>query len=473
MLQHGRKIFLGLLIVIALAFIILLGKHFNLNLQYQPTHPEESTSVLTLPYCGFFHLYGYRLSEEDKKETMRWCEQMLANDSQSIVLLQINLCNYSNSPISENALEQLDNIFSAFSTAKKQIILRFLYDWDGKALETEPANLTQILSHMEQVAPVVNRYQSHIFLLQGVFTGNCGEMNQTHYGTNENIIQLMEYLSSVTDKNIFLSVRTPAQVRTITKSGNPLSEKEAYRDSLSARLGLFNDGMLGNAFDCGTYDDTSFADTSDYTEKGTRKEEISFQNTLCQFVPNGGEAVLDNPYNDLNNAITDLSRMHISYLSCDHDATVLNKWKKTIYHGEKSDIFNGVTGYDYIGAHLGYRYVLRNSSAGLNFFRSHITLSATIENTGFSPAYRPFQICFILQNATGDKITVPVNYDNRKILSGKTVTITTSLSAHKLQKGDYNLSLSFTDKATNLPVSFANEETNPDKSIPCGQISIR
>ena len=52
------------------------------------------------------------------------------------------------------------------------MFFRFLYDWDGKAMETEPQSLEQILRHMDQTAEVVNRYTDCVFLMQGIFVGN-------------------------------------------------------------------------------------------------------------------------------------------------------------------------------------------------------------------------------------------------------------------------------------------------------------
>ena len=53
--------------------------------------------------------------------------------------------------------------------------------------------------------------------------------------------------------------------------------------------------------------------------------------------------------------------MHVSYLNKDYDPDVINKkWKTSLYSG--SDLlYHGMTGYDYISCHLGYRYVLTAS----------------------------------------------------------------------------------------------------------------
>ena len=101
---------------------------------------------------------------------------------------------------------------------------------------------------------------------------------------------------------------------------------------------------------------------TNYNDAWTREDELAFQNDLCRYVPNGGEVIIDNVYNDFDNAVKDLSQMHVSYLNSDYDSTVLNKWKETIVNGT-DDVWNGMSGYDYIKRHLGYRYVLDSSSA--------------------------------------------------------------------------------------------------------------
>ncbi|HBI62130.1 MAG TPA: hypothetical protein DDY31_13125, partial [Lachnospiraceae bacterium] len=40
---------------------------------------------------------------------------------------------------------------------------RFLYDWDGLALQKEPADISIIKQHMKQVGVVLNKYSSLIY----------------------------------------------------------------------------------------------------------------------------------------------------------------------------------------------------------------------------------------------------------------------------------------------------------------------
>ena len=439
---------------------------------FEAANQSESADAVSNPYCGFYHLYGYQLSEEGAKPAKKWASSVLANDDNRIVLLQINLIHYKDKAISDSALTQLDSIISSFAAANKQIILRFLYDWDGNALQSEPSSIEQISSHMDDVSPVVNAHKDAVFLLQGIFTGNCGEMNQTHYGSNDDIRSLMKDLASVISPEIYLSVRTPAQLRTILETSSPFADASPYDGSLCARLGLFNDGMFGNEFDCGTYDDTPLTGSSDFTQKGTRKEEIAFQSNLCPYVPNGGEAVLANPYNDLTNAIPDLYDMRVSYLSCDHEASVLNKWKNTAYPGEDT-LFSGRSGYDYIRAHLGYRYVITGSQVSFSgLFSSHIQVEMTVENRGFSPCYRPFDICLSLQDENGKIFQYPVSFDTRTIDRRQAKTVSTAIKRSELSKGTYSLSLSMSDIATKNKISFANASVNEDGSVPLGTLII-
>lgn len=434
---------------------------------YEALPLSESNKPVQNPYCGFFHLYGYPLSEKGTHDAVTWCQQMLENDTQSLVLLQINLRNYSNQSISTTALNQLDAILSTFAGADKQIILRFLYDWDGRALDTEPSKRSQILAHMEQTAPIVNAHAGHIFSLQGVFTGNCGEMNQTHYGTDDDIRILMEHLAKVTNPDIFLSVRTPSHLRTIIGRKDPLCAEESYSGTLLSRLGLYNDGIMGNLFDCGTYDDTSFATAKNPAEKGTREEEIAFQNQLCRYVPNGGEAILSNSLNDFPAAYHTLAAMHISYLSCDYDPNVLNKWKQSTYQGAENDVFNGCNGYETIEAHLGYRYVVTASDLKAS------NLLISLSNTGFAPCYRPFQTTLrITKPDTGKVIEVSVPLDNRTILpSGEETAFSVSLP--NLPRGTYHISLAMKDSATDLAICFANENTDTEGSVLLGILTVR
>lgn len=154
---------------------------------------------------------------------------------------------------------------------KKQVVLRFLYDWDGQALSSEPSDLSQIKKHISQLSSTVNSYADCIYILQGALIGNNGEMNNSNYNDINQIRQIIEELDQNIVPDIYLAVRTPAQLRGVLRTRNPLSSTNAWHGTLESRLGLFNDGMLGSVYDLGTYDDTPLQSDSAIDEQGTRK----------------------------------------------------------------------------------------------------------------------------------------------------------------------------------------------------------
>ena len=454
----------------AIALFILYSRFQPVS--YTPASYAESNAILDNPFCGFLHLYGFLLSEEDPESMTMRCRQYINTNSRQLMLAEVNLKNYADADLSETALQQLDNILSEINASRKQVILRFLYDWDDKALETEPKEISRIVSHMDQVAAIVNQYADSILLIQSTFTGNCGEMTQTRFGSHEHNRYLMTHLAEVTDPSIFLAVRTPSHLRGITESKSPITAETAFNGSLASRLGLFNDGMLGSVYDLGTYDDTSFADSTSPEEKGTREEEIAFQEYLCQYVPNGGEVVIDNPYNDFENAIVDLRRMHVSYLNYDHQTEVMEKWEASTYEGD--DCFRGMNGLDYIEAHLGYRYVIADSGFTYDAMKSDdASFSITIENTGFAPSYRDFDGMITLQDtATDILISIPVEMDVRTIQAESKTSFAFSLAVRALPEGTYEISFGLTDPYTGCAIQFANDTADENGLVPLGTLTV-
>ena len=469
------KLFKITLIIILMAATLCVSSYwyFHSFISYTPFSQKESREILSNPYCGFYHINGYTPGEHSAEYAAFWADDIVTHADMPFVLLEINLKNFKNKDLDDNSLNEISAIFDTYKKAHFSLIVRFLYDWDGNAPLTEPRSIKRIMSHMSSLSPVISKNTDTIYLIQGVFTGDCGEMHNTRFGDSSHITRLMNHLYSLTPPEIFLSVRTPAQLRTIIKSFDPVNESESYKGSLSSRLGLFNDGMLGNSFDCGTYDDSPLLHNNDYTQKGTRKEELEYQNKLCLYVPNGGEAVLDNPLNDIENAIPALKTMHVSYLNEDHDTNVIAKWKSSVYEG--NDIFHGFSGYNYIKAHLGYRFVLKNST----FDKDTHTLKCVISNTGFAPCYRPLKLKLVIRDMTTlETADISTDFDTRSLLPDKDGIVSFPLDIRKIfntytmsGKTEYTLSLSLYDEATKQPVYFANTVKNPDCSIPCGRLA--
>ncbi len=455
---------LAVLSLAASALLILYtfyGKNHYL-FTYMPAVYTETAEQLDNPYRGWYRMYGYMLS--DRKPVFSETIQKQINDSADtqLTLLEINLNQYRFGDISAFALSQLEMILSAWEQSDQHLILRFLYDWDGNAKESEPQSEHIIMRHMEQTAEVVNRHTASVYIVQGIFVGSYGEMHGSIHLSSESVRTLAGHLADVLDPSIYLAVRTPQYWRAITKSFDPLSEKTAWDGSLAARLGLFNDGMLGSVTDLGTYSESekpllqAAENASDYAVRGNRTEELDFQHILCDYVPNGGETVVVNPLNDFSSAISSLASMHVSYLSKSHDANVLKKWEHAVYEG--SDCYNGLNGLDYMERHLGYRYTITDSA--LTYTRNGsgpAVIHLTIANTGFSGCYRPFRAELLLRHTqSGQSETIPIDTDTRLWQSGSQVTLEIPLDGSSYEPGAYDVSFRLTDPSSGKQIRLAN-----------------
>lgn len=357
----------------------------------------ESAKELKNPNRGFYHMHGYLIKDEIRsfesfQEDLGW---WFAKDNEtSLSMIQINLQSFRNREISEKGLESLDNLFRALEANldDKHLILRFLYDWDGKNMQYEPDSLDTILRHIEQVSPWLKEHKDQIFLTQGLFIGSWGEMHSSKFLGTENFQILSQALYEATADSTYLSVRMPAQWRMITGIADP-NQVVRGDGSLASRLGLFNDGMLGSWSDYGTYGDQTQAEHGDFTF-WNRQEELAFQDILCRTVPIGGEIMNPNSYNDFENALADMKAMHVTYANRDFDTRVFDKWQKTVV--QEDSCFNGMDGLTYMERHLGYRLVLREAALAYDWKKDRLTAEITLQNVGFAPIYREADVKLVL-----------------------------------------------------------------------------
>ena len=176
-----------------------------------------------------------------------------------------------------------------------------------------------------------------------------------------------------------------------------------------------------------------------------RQRELEFQELLCRYEPDGGEAIHPGVWNDLDQAISSFSQMHVSYLNPDYDADVWDKWKKTTV--TEDGVFDGTDGAAYIRSHLGYRYVLVGSDAAYDWWRNQICISLTFQNIGFAPAYRSVTPLLALRSEAGEAAQTQMLTDDLSALPGGTdrdrvMTVQAVLPAGRLAGGKYTLELS-------------------------------
>lgn len=140
-------------------------KHFTVRF------PEESREVCTNPGRGWYHIYTFTLDKREKDGLLYqpyW-------DDETLVLVRFDIGAFRGMSLSEEALEYADEILKCFHSRGKEIILRVLYDTQGKGMEREPTLFSIVLTHMRQLGAVVRAYESDILITQGLFIGNWGE----------------------------------------------------------------------------------------------------------------------------------------------------------------------------------------------------------------------------------------------------------------------------------------------------------
>ncbi len=448
----------------------------------------ESNRRLENPNRGFYQLYEFLITDEgmDYREFIEeWYPKIT---DISLMFIQVNLQSYVNGEITEEGLKQIGELFDVLATYKKQLIVRFVYDREGKIEEHEPESLDVIVRHMEQLESILEEHAGQIFIVQGVFTGNWGEMNGSRYDTKEDWRVLAEKLARVTDDSIYLGVRTPAQWRTLIPMeqtaagvlsciGDGFGRKSnASLTPLWGRLGLFNDGMLGSESDYGTYGEESAAKAG-WTEPWMREEELAFQNCLCRLVPNGGEVIVDNPCNDLANAVRDMELMHVTYLNKWHDPAVLEKWRETAV--EEEGCFDGLDGYTYMERRLGYRFFIESVQLKYRRKGSCLSVAIRIKNAGFAPIYREPEMRLVLRGEGGGTkvVSVPLEGSLQSLAGGtesdRAVTLRKDIVLEDFSAGTYRIYFDMTDSGTRTRIRLGNEQNEEKYGYCLGTVELR
>ena len=346
--------------------------------------PGESDDRIRCPERGFYSILRYMASEFPAPPT-----GSVEDERDGLILAEINLCRYAEAPLSERALRGIDDLFHDLRSPDRGIIVRFLYDWEGNCLRAEPKSLNRILGHMEQLGPLLRDNAGAIFLSQGFFIGSWGEMHGSRFLRKDDLRQLYRAFTEASGGLVRPSVRTPALWRSVTGFSLPPGGSSAEPPPVSLP-GLFNDGMLGSESDLGTY----------AGEPSARERELAFQDQLCRLVPNGGEVVGSAPCSDPEAALDSLSRMHVSYLNRGYDASTLDKWRNAPFPG--SGLWRGRSFFDYVEAHLGYRFVVREAALRRSLFSGALTARVTLENTGFAPIYHDAEARLVFAGEGGE-----------------------------------------------------------------------
>lgn len=350
-----------------------LSGRSNSLITFEKLFGKESTDYDGNPSKGWYGLYPFVISEEPDFDNLVWS---LA-DGDVIALVRIDIGRRqpgvgTDSPFTDAELDRADRILTWFEKHSREVILRITYDTEGKGMEHEPSIIKNVAGHMRQLGPVIAAHADNIIVHQGIFVGSWGEMHDSKFLSENAVCELYETLVSACGNKVRIAVRTPMQHRFIMKYlTRYMGTGNADTDTGILRPALYNDAILSSEDNMCTY-------------AGGRTVWADYQDEVCTYAVCGGEAIHDNPLNDYDNAVKELANMHITYLNRQYDMAVLDKWRSN-------------NGYDYIGTHLGYRFVVTDTAVGRDAEEEtgsktqtgvgSIYINVRIANRGFACVY--------------------------------------------------------------------------------------
>lgn len=401
------------------------------------------------PARGWYQIYPFRAEKEPDFEELKWC--LRENETCALILLDIGA--YRARDLDGTAMEHIRRILAFFDEHRKDIILRVVYDREGKGAEHEPTLFSQVTAHIEQLEPVLQEYHRRIILFEGMLVGNWGEMHGSKFLSKKCLLQLNEALAC-SARGIVRAVRRPAQWRTLHR----------IPPGPETVIGLYNDAVFGSDTDLGTFAPTDSLNAG-WEEPWPVRRELAFEEELSAFVPQCGEAISGEEYRSytLTDTVERLRKMGMTFLNGVYDENILRIWRAWTWAG--ADVWRGMNGYDYIGRHLGYRFCVRSASARLSADLCELTL--TVRNVGFSGFYQEAEVRLILTDRDGREKEYLTDWDVREWRSGQTISRT-----WKIPCCEGNLWLSARRKWDCETIRFANESSEQGW-VPVGELKQR
>ncbi len=406
------------------------------------TTPEWSTVTFT-PIEGDVvnPERGFRYSFDDlRPDTDFSTYRMLGT---SLVYSYVRLDDYRETDLPPELLQRVQDALDAVRAGGVKVILRFAYNF-GPYPNSEPdASKEQILRHIEQLKPVLQRNADVIAWMHAGFIGAWGEWHTSTHGLDKDMQAKKEILYALLDalpQDRMVQLRYPWDI--IRLFPEPLSGDQAFTGSPQARVGFHNDCFLSSETDVGTYDRGG---------RNTRQEDQAYLQQMTQFTPAGGETCqVYPPLQQCDVAIREMELLHFSDLNLSYHPRVIRNWQR-----------EGC--FDEIQKRLGYRLVLEEAKFPVTLHPGmQLEVHVKLRNEGFAAPVNPRPIFLVLDGPT--TLTFPLeDVDPRRWLPGEH-TIRVRLDFPKsIPSGTYTLALWLPDPYETLrddprySIRFANE----------------
>ena len=405
--------------------------------------PPEHFGRMNDPGRGYYSILRYMPGDDPDVAV----DGAYLDVDDALVLVEINLCRFAEGDIPEEGVENVRRFFERLRGTGKQLIVRFLYDWDGNNLVSEPRSIETVLLHISRIAPLIKENSDIIYTVQGLLIGRWGEMHGSRFSRSDCLKRLYAAFKEAVGDGVNISLRTPGQWRAVT--GYLADSRSGYSFEVGNDLpGLFNDGIMGSVSDLGTYRESA----------EDREKELDFQDKLCRTVPNGGEILSGGGFSNPAEQMRVLARMHVSYLNRDHDRVMLESWKNT--PADLPGAPEGTDLFDHVGLRLGYRFAVAGASVKFCALGKKIKAAVTLKNAGFAPIYQKATPELVI--ADGENTSVfAMNGGDIRTLCGTgdddRITYTAVIPAKDLPAGDYEIFFRIRCEKYGKNIGTANE----------------
>jgi hypothetical protein len=352
----------------------------------------------------------------------------------TLVHLNIRLDDWRETDIPQDVLDGLDTNFADIREAGLKAIIRFAYN-QGPYPDSEPdASKAQVLHHIEQLTPLLQKNADVIAWVEAGFIGAWGEWHTSTNGldnlTDKRDI-LMALVAAIPDR--YVQVRYPANI--IEMYPDP---EEAVR----ARVAHHNDCFLSSDTDVGTYERDGV---------NTIERDQAYLAELTRFTPMSGETCAPNPpRSECAIATQEMELLHFSAINEAYHKGILRSW-------EEGGCLEEIT------RRLGYRLSLTSADFNEQVRPGGLlNLTVNITNSGFAALMNPRPLYVLLQQPNSIFL-VQLELDPRTWQPGSSSFTASIRLPANLGEGEYKLALWLPDETETLQtnplyaVQFANE----------------
>jgi len=400
---------------------------------------STSTSIIANPERGL-QKYSKNVSSNGSYDFVNQTtliNNRTGSDKVTVLYRYIILSGYNNTDIIDSTyLDNLQTDFNRIRNAGVKVIPRISYNIVTTA-NTQPSK-ARIISHIEVLASTINANKDIILSIQAGSIGLYGEWYYTdssvEFGDQGNISP-SQWLNrkDVVDAMLTNFEDVPIQVRTAKAKqemyGSTLiSGSTAYQNTPLARVGFYNDALLNDYGDEGTYD------VSGQCTNPVGSFDYDFISNAGFYLPNTGES---NGFNSCDgglrtsgaNATYEFNLLNFSVINRDYYLPIWDNWISTGY-------------YDEILKNMGYRLELISSTL------SGSNLSLIIDNVGYSKILFEKKTYIIYRDNLNNEYKRLLPLDIRTLTKGlNTVNITLP---NDVPSNSYSLLLQITDKNSGL-----------------------